>query len=163
MQRKIKEQAVREEKLFRMKTTKSISMATIKKLELKTTFDSSKKEDFELEGNSLCMFGPQNSFRKSVSALIRNIHFDNAVLLLILVSTVLLCMEMPLADPKGEYVRVLGICDKVTTFLFILECVVKVVTYGYACNGKNSYMNSSWNIMDFIIVFFSIFDLLPTG
>lgn len=57
----------------------------------------------------------------------------------------------------------LGIFDKITTFLFILECVVKVITYGYACNGKNSYMNSSWNVMDFIIVFFSIFDLLPTG
>jgi len=53
--------------------------------------------------------------------------------------------------------------DKITTLLFILECVFKVLTYGYACNGKNSYMTSSWNVLDFIIVFFSIFDLLPTG
>ena len=57
----------------------------------------------------------------------------------------------------------LGILDKITTFAFIFECVFKIITFGYACNGKNSYMNSSWNIMDFIIVFFSIFDLLPTG
>jgi len=122
-----------------------------------------KKEDFELEGKAMCLFAPDSGFRKAVARAVRNRHFDNAILLLIFLSTILLCMEMPLADPEGDYVRVLGICDKVTTFLFILECVTKIVTYGYACNGKHSYMNSSWNVMDFIIVFFSIIDLLPTG
>jgi hypothetical protein len=34
--------------------------------------------------------------------------------------------------------------------------LIKVVVYGFALNGPDSYMRSSWNVMDFIIVFFSM-------
>jgi len=33
--------------------------------------------------------------------------------------------------------------------------ILKVITYGFILNGKNSYILNYWNILDFIIVIFS--------
>jgi hypothetical protein len=42
--------------------------------------------------------------------------------------------------------------DDVITFLFLLECFLKIVTFGFAFNGEESYLMSVWNVMDFFVV-----------
>ena len=41
-----------------------------------------------------------------------------------------------------------------------------IVTFGLACNGKNSYLNDGWNRLDLLVVTFSMLDIalkdLPT-
>lgn len=39
--------------------------------------------------------------------------------------------------------------------IFILECLLKIVAYGF-CFGHKTYLKDGWNILDFIIVLFSI-------
>jgi voltage-dependent calcium channel T type alpha-1G len=46
--------------------------------------------------------------------------------------------------------------DYILSFIFLFELLIKVVVYGFAFNGPDSYMKNSWNVMDFIIVFFSM-------
>ena len=53
----------------------------------------------------------------------------------------------------------LSIFDLVLTILFTFECVINIILFGFLFNGKTSYARSSWNIMDLIIVFFSILTL----
>lgn len=46
------------------------------------------------------------------------------------------------------------------TILFTWELVIKVIVYGFLFNGENSYMRNNWNIMDFVIVTFSLVSLI---
>jgi hypothetical protein len=70
-------------------------------------------------------------------------------------------MEEPLSDPNSVKNEIMGHVGTVMTVCFMLEFLIKVITHGYACNGPDSYMRSSWNVMDFFIVVVSIFDFLP--
>ena len=37
--------------------------------------------------------------------------------------------------------------------------MIKIVTFGFAMNGKLSYLRNGWNALDFMIVIISILDL----
>ena len=49
--------------------------------------------------------------------------------------------------------------DLVTTSIFISEMVMKIISFGFIINGPNSYLKNSSNLMDFIIVVFSVRNL----
>lgn len=68
----------------------------------------------------------------------------------------MLVIESPFDDPKGIKTEVLTYIDYIVTGLFTLECAIKICANGFCCNGKNSYMNNSWNIADFLIVCVSL-------
>ena len=53
--------------------------------------------------------------------------------------------------------------DYVLTILFTLECLINIILFGFLFNGKHSYARDPWNIMDLLIVFFSIFTLILSG
>lgn len=46
--------------------------------------------------------------------------------------------------------------DIVITSFFGIEAVLKIIVNGLVINGSESYLRVSWNIMDFITVFFSV-------
>ena len=46
--------------------------------------------------------------------------------------------------------------DRITTYLFTVEAVLKILAYGFLFNGKNSYLRSFSNSFDFIIVLSSL-------
>ena len=83
------------------------------------------------------------------------------ILVLILISTVLLCFDSPLVDPNSTKANVLDILDSVMTVLFVFEMVIKIIVFGFACNGPDSYIRLGWNIMDFIIVLLTCVKFLP--
>lgn len=43
--------------------------------------------------------------------------------------------------------------------LFTVELILKVLVFGFLFNGPDSYLRNAWNIMDFIIVVFSLISL----
>jgi hypothetical protein len=51
------------------------------------------------------------------------------------------------------------------TGFFLFECFIKVIVWGFACNGENSYLRSGWNVIDFFIAVSSstAFLQLPTS
>lgn len=75
---------------------------------------------------------------------------------LIFISTVLMAVDSPLNDPNSTGTQVLNIIDIVITSFFVIESVTKIISYGFIMNGPESYLRISWNIMDFIIVVFSV-------
>ena len=49
------------------------------------------------------------------------------------------------------------------TTLFTLECLINIILFGLICNGKTSYTRDLWNLMDLMIVTFSIITLSIQG
>lgn len=49
------------------------------------------------------------------------------------------------------------------TVIFTVELILKNIAFGFIVNGKNSYIRNPWNIIDFIIVLFSLISLFAQG
>lgn len=83
-------------------------------------------------------------------------YFDNIILSVILISSITLILENPLTDPDSLMNNTIEIIDIVITIIFVLECVIKVIVYGFMLNGPKSYIRIGWNFLDFFIVAISI-------
>lgn len=90
-------------------------------------------------------------------------YFDYFIISIIILSSVLMAIDSPLNDPNGNLVYVLGFFDDIITAIFAFECLLKIIVYGLLFNGKHSYLRISWNIMDFLIVLFSILSIILSG
>ena len=75
-------------------------------------------------------------------------------------STILLTLENPLDDPDGKKNSTLAKIDIVISTIFTIELLLKVAVYGFIINGPESYILNPWNIMDFIIVCFSLISII---
>jgi len=56
--------------------------------------------------------------------------------------------------------EVLDICDQVFSYIFLAECVLKIIAMGYIFH-KRAYLRDAWNCMDFAIVVFSVISMTP--
>ena len=119
-----------------------------------------KRKNIQLNGNSLYMMGPKNKIREICKKAVGHQHFDNLILFLIGFSTILLTLENPLDDPNGKKNSALAKIDIVVSTIFTIELLLKVAVYGFIINGPESYMLNPWNIMDFIIVCFSLISII---
>lgn len=68
-------------------------------------------------------------------------------------------------DPNSTYSKILYYIDVVFTLLFFLECSIKIIALGFLfCNleeeGREAYLRSAWNMLDFIVVAASMTDLM---
>ena len=109
-----------------------------------------------LKGKSLFIMGPMNRLRLFCSKIVCKPSFDNIILIFIGISTILLALENPLNDPEGNLMDILYYLDITMTIIFLIEAMLKIIVYGLVINGKNSYLRNGWNIMDFVIVAFSV-------
>lgn len=48
-----------------------------------------------------------------------------------------------------------------STIIFITEAAIKIIAYGFYFCGTKSYLRSTWNRLDFLIVIFSIIAITP--
>ena len=58
---------------------------------------------YVLNGKSLCVFGPTNWLRLKCLELLQHPAFDNTVLALIIVSSILLAVDTPLLNPDSGF------------------------------------------------------------
>ena len=86
--------------------------------------------------------------------------FDWTILIFICISTINLAIESPLDEPGSQKVIILEYIDYGMTLIFIIEALLKIITFGFLFNGKESYMRDSWCILDFFIVLISIFGIV---
>jgi hypothetical protein len=112
--------------------------------------------DTKLNGKVFYCLGPENKFRLFIARLVTHKYFDPFIMTLIFISTILMAVDSPLNDPDSTLSQVLNIIDIVITSFFMLESVTKIIAYGFIFNGPDSYLRISWNVMDFIIVIFSV-------
>ena len=135
------------------------SISMIKLSEVKKS-QGPKIKEIELSGKSIMILNPDNQFRVFCAKIVGHSNFDNLVIMLILISTILLAIEDPFEDPQSQKKEVLTILDTILSFVFLFELLIKVVVYGFVFNGEDSYLKNSWNKMDFVIVFFSMVSMI---
>lgn len=143
-------------------SNKLMSMAEMKKMELidKMNLDT---KIIKLMGRSLFCFSKNNWIRNICYNIVKHSWYDSLVIILIGISTVLLTIDNPNIDGASDLAKVLQVLDYVLTSLFTIECLINIILFGLICNGKSSYARDAWNIMDLLIVAFSIFTIILQG
>ena len=87
--------------------------------------------------------------------------FEISIIVLIMLSSLILCIDTPLNDPDSTLSRTLTIIDFIFTFLFLIEALLKIMALGFFTNpydGIKGYIFNYWNILDFGVVIVSIVD-----
>ncbi len=87
--------------------------------------------------------------------------FETLVLILIMLSSVLLCADTPLLNPNSWLTITFKAVDQVFVALFILEAMIKIFAMGFFYNhhpGISGYIMNAWNFLDFFVVLTSIID-----
>ena len=117
-----------------------------------------------LRGKSLGCISKHSKLRLRLARIVHAASFDNAILVLIMVSTSILAFESPKLAAKGmsnTLVAVLLYADCTFTVLFIVEMMMKIIVYGFI-STPSAYLKDSWNILDFFVVMISTFSLTMT-
>ena len=97
---------------------------------------------YKLKGHSLCckLLDNKNCLRKAVFKSVNSSAFIALILGTILISTLSLIFQNPSEDPESTMQQACRSVDKITTWVFLVETVLKIVAYGFIWNGKDSYL-----------------------
>ncbi|XP_066529784.1 voltage-dependent T-type calcium channel subunit alpha-1H [Hoplias malabaricus] len=104
---------------------------------------------------SLYLFSPQNKFRMACQRLISHKTFDYVVLVFIFLNCITIALERPSISTHSTERMFLTISNYVFTVIFVAETTVKVVALGFY-----SYLQSTWNVLDGVLVLVSLIDIL---
>ncbi|KAE9001800.1 Sodium channel protein type 5 subunit alpha [Phytophthora rubi] len=110
-------------------------------------------------GKSLFLFDEESKIRRLACYLSGHQHFDSTVFGLIVISSIALAADNPLADPTSNLATFLKGLDKSLAIVFAIEMVIKIVAMGLLLH-KGSYLRNSWNIIDGVIVISSLIMLV---
>ncbi|XP_050979976.1 voltage-dependent T-type calcium channel subunit alpha-1G isoform X10 [Labeo rohita] len=108
---------------------------------------------------SLYLFPPQSRFRVTCNKIITHKMFDHVVLVIIFLNCITIAMERPRIDPSSAERIFLTLSNYIFTAIFVTEMTIKVVALGW-CLGEKTYLKSSWNILDGMLVMISVIDIL---
>uniref|UniRef100_A0A3Q2D299 Voltage-dependent T-type calcium channel subunit alpha-1H-like n=1 Tax=Cyprinodon variegatus TaxID=28743 RepID=A0A3Q2D299_CYPVA len=104
---------------------------------------------------TLCLF----RVRMWCQAVITHKLFDHVVLVFIFLNCITIALERPDIQIHSTERVFLSVSNYIFTVIFLAEMAVKVVALGF-CFGDQSYLKSSWNILDGVLVFVSMVDIL---
>ena len=97
------------------------------------------------------------------SNLKKSQRFESVIIVCIFLSSITLIIDTPLLDQDSLLAQVLYYADIVFTVLFTIEAFIKIFALGFFYNslpGVGGYITNGWNILDFIVVLASLFDLV---
>ena len=110
------------------------------------------KEDLEnqmlYDGQVALDFISTNQKQIQQSTIKHNKMFEDVVLVLIILSSIMLAVDNPIFDPNKPLMVVLKYIDIVFTLLFTIEASIKVIANGCIKNNLGPvkpYLSSSWN------------------
>ncbi|KAM9857400.1 voltage-dependent T-type calcium channel subunit alpha-1H-like [Aulostomus maculatus] len=113
----------------------------------------------EHEEWSLYLFSPQNRFRVWCQRIIGHKMFDHVILLFIFLNCITIALERPDIQPHSMERVFLSVSNYIFTVIFVCEMMIKVVAMGFYF-GNGVYLQSSWNVLDGLLVFVSLVDIL---
>ena len=108
-----------------------------------------------LKGSSLYLFEQTSKFRRLCYRFINHPLFTIFSTFMILLSSVILSLDDPLVSTPDTILKQL---DLIITIVFLIECIAKIIAFGLILNGEGSYLRDLANVLDFIVVGFSIAD-----
>ncbi|XP_062419221.1 voltage-dependent R-type calcium channel subunit alpha-1E isoform X1 [Pungitius pungitius] len=111
--------------------------------------------DFAIGAKPLTRYMPQNrhTFQYRLWHFVVSPSFEYTVLAMIALNTIVLMMKYYSAPPAYE--AVLKHLNTAFTVLFSVECVLKIMAFGFL-----NYFRDTWNIFDFITVLGSITEIV---
>uniref|UniRef100_A0A4W6C1R5 Calcium channel, voltage-dependent, T type, alpha 1H subunit a n=1 Tax=Lates calcarifer TaxID=8187 RepID=A0A4W6C1R5_LATCA len=98
-------------------------------------------------------------FRVWCQSVISHKLFDHVVLVFIFLNCITIALERPDIQPHSTERVFLSVSNYIFTVIFLAEMAMKVVALGF-CFGNQSYLQSSWNVLDGLLVFVSLVDIL---
>ncbi|XP_069381163.1 voltage-dependent T-type calcium channel subunit alpha-1H isoform X2 [Paralichthys olivaceus] len=113
----------------------------------------------EHEDWALYLFSPESLLRVWCQSVISHKIFDHVVLVFIFLNCITIALERPDIESYSTERVFLSVSNYVFTVIFFAEMAIKVVALGF-CFGKQSYLQSSWNVLDGLLVFVSLVDIL---
>jgi len=123
--------------------------------ELEDDMDKNQKSciDFAIQAKPLELYVPAETtgIRYQIWRLVTSSPFENFILFLIILNTLLLMLKFQGAPLF--FVDILSHFNLLFTLLFTIECVLKLSSF-----GPKNYFKDSWNTFDFITVVGSIID-----
>jgi len=115
------------------------------------------KTEKKLKGMAFFMT-PENPLRKTVSLLVFHPFFDQFILFLIILSSIMLAIESPLDDPNTTRFEIFKALNLIFTIAFIVELFLKHLVL-----GLKQYWKDAWNMLDGVIVLVSVVVLASDG
>ncbi|KAA0172539.1 hypothetical protein FNF27_06012 [Cafeteria roenbergensis] len=103
-----------------------------------------------------------NPARSAALLLTSSPRFENVILVLIVLSSVVLAVDSPLLDPASGLAVALGILDLALTVVFGLEMLSKQLARGLLLH-RGAYLRSPWNVLDGTLVVISVLAAASTG
>jgi hypothetical protein len=98
-------------------------------------------------GWALFVLGPENPLRVAVSSVVTHPRFDEGVLLLIVISSVLLALEDPRAEKAGAFYETTQLMNLIFAVVFGAEILARIVAQG-AVQHKGAFFRDGWNWLD---------------
>ncbi|XP_025947376.1 sodium channel protein type 5 subunit alpha-like [Apteryx rowi] len=95
-------------------------------------------------------------FRKTCYRIVKHSWFENFIIFMIILSSAALAFEDIYLEKRKKVKMVLEYADKIFTYVFFMEMLLKWVAYGF-----QTYFTNAWCWLDFIIVCVSIILNLP--
>ena len=119
------------------------------------------------EGSCFFLPPPQHDsslaeFRRKIMSVISSDWFDKGILVLILINSIQLCLDTPGMDHADAVASTLQIIDITFLVFYSLEALVKIMALGF-WQHRYSYLRSTWNQVDFFIVFMSVLEYCIPG
>ncbi|XP_030255166.1 voltage-dependent T-type calcium channel subunit alpha-1G isoform X5 [Sparus aurata] len=108
---------------------------------------------------SLYLFPPESRLRIVCNKIINHKMFDHIVLVIIFLNCITIAMERPRIEPSSAERIFLTLSNYIFTAIFVAEMTIKIIALGW-CLGEKTYLRSSWNILDGMLVMISVIDIL---
>lgn len=102
----------------------------------------------------MLIFEYDGCIRTFLRGVVASVYFANFIYTLIAMNSLLLMLDEPKLTDQYQ-MRTISLMLNIISGLFVVECLIKVIVMGFAW-GERTYMTDSWNILDFIIVLFSV-------
>jgi len=123
----------------------------------------------DVEGSTdkaLMLFSWKNPLRRACAKIILHQLFDQVVVVLILISSVMLGLDWPSYPSDSVYTQVIQPIDVIFTVLFSVEMLLKIIVMGFIFSKdktRPAYLRISWNVLDFFVVCVSIINLIANN
>jgi RsiW-degrading membrane proteinase PrsW (M82 family) len=105
----------------------------------------------------------QSPLRQKALIIVEYFWFDNAILFLIVLGSILqLCYHWQEPDDEGYNSVFNNLFEPVFTAFFTLELILKVIAWGFFVE-KNSYLRDPWNWLDFVVVISALVGFILPG
>ena len=98
--------------------------------------------------------GSNNKFRLLLKQIMEHPYFENLIFHFIALNSILLALNAPILTEVYQN-STMDMYGNIISGIFIGEAFMKILVLGFVI-GPGTYLKDSWNILDFVIVSFSI-------